>query len=92
MAEASPAGGTGIGLLPGVDQHMSTQMSYLGEEGTSECASGRDRSSLQGRLRPLGKLVFRPGGSGSVPEQSASRTSHICRVSLPNGCDYAFSG
>lgn len=29
MAEASPAGGTGIGLLPGVDQHMSTQMSYL---------------------------------------------------------------
>lgn len=29
MAEASPAGGARIGLLPGVDQHVRAQMRYL---------------------------------------------------------------
>lgn len=42
MAKASPAGGARIGLLPGVDQHVRTQMCYLGKGGISGRASGRD--------------------------------------------------
>ena len=42
MAEASPAGGARIGLLPGVDQHVRAQMRYLGKEGISGRAPGRD--------------------------------------------------
>lgn len=35
MAEAGSAGGTGIGLLSGVDQHMRAQMRHLHKAGTA---------------------------------------------------------
>lgn len=55
MAEASAAGGAGIGLLPGVDEHVRAQVRYLGGEGDlrprrPEGPSPRPRPAL----RPLG--------------------------------------
>lgn len=58
MAEASPAGGARIGLLPSVDQHVRAQMRYLGWEGTSDRAPGRDRTLPVCPALPSCKFAF----------------------------------
>lgn len=60
MAEASPAGGARIGLLPGVDQHVRAQMRYLGGEGTSDRASGRDTTLSTRPAPPSRKFALEP--------------------------------
>lgn len=58
MAEASPAGGARIGLLPSVDQHVRAQMRYLGWEGTSDRAPGSDRTLPVRPALPSCKFAF----------------------------------
>lgn len=88
MAEASPAGGARIGLLPGVDQHVRAQMRYLGEEGTSDSANGRDRTLPIRPTSPSRKFACEPSLK-LAPYLYKARAARLTLVGLLSRMDAA---
>lgn len=88
MAEASPAGGARIGLLPGVDQHVRAQMRYLGEEGTSDSANGRDRTLPIRPTSPSRKFACEPSLK-RAPYLYKARAARLTLVGLLSRMDAA---
>lgn len=78
MAEASAAGRTRIGLLPGVDQHVRAQMRYLGREETSDRASRRHRTLPDGPPGPLANLP--PSRLGDALRTCTKREPHVSHL------------
>lgn len=86
MAEASAAGGAGIGLLPGVDEHVRAQVRYLGGEGDLRPRPPRDppRGPAPRSGQLASELASEP--AGYLHEARAAR---LTLVRLLSGVDAA---